>query len=139
MNPETALSLHILAEVGSSPTHRLWRNARGIYYAGSIVRRLPNGDIVLRGCTQVSAGLCDGAADLVGLVSVPVRCLDPEGVAGLFLGIEVKTPKAVRRRPGVVKPHQTAWLEVVRSLGGIAGVARSVEEARGILAAEGGR
>ncbi len=133
MNAETALTLRILADVGSGPTHRLWRNARGLYYAGRIVARGPktyrlqHGDAVLRGCTPVQAGLCDGAADLVGIVAVPVSLLPPDGVVGLFAGLELKT------EDGTVKQHQRAWLEVIRSLGGIADVARSVEEAREII------
>jgi hypothetical protein len=137
MNPETALQQRILADVGASVTHRLWRNARGKYFAGSPITRGPGivtlqaSDLVLRGGTQVSAGLCDGASDLVGIVSVPVRLLDPDGIAGIFAGIEIKTPK------GETGKHQLAWIEVIRSLGGIAGRARSVDEARALIAGGG--
>jgi dihydroxyacid dehydratase/phosphogluconate dehydratase len=45
----------------------------------------------------------------------------------VFTSIEVKTPT------GRVKPEQQQWLEVVQAAGGIAGVARSVEEANALL------
>ncbi len=133
MNPETALQQRILAEVGASETHRLWRNATGLYHAGRVVTwgpgtvRLLKGDAVIRGAQPVHAGLCDGSADLVGIVSVPVRLLDPDSVAGLFTGIELKAEH------GGAKPHQRAWLKVIRSLGGIGKVARSVEDVRALL------
>ena len=133
MNPETVLQLKMLGEVGASATHRLWRNASGHYYAGKLIRHGPGlvtlgaTDAVIRGCTPIHAGLCDGAADLVGILSVPVASLPADGMAGLFLAIEVKTPD------GTVQPHQRAWREMILALGGVAGVARSVEEARGIV------
>ena len=45
---------------------------------------------------------------------------------GMACGIEVKTPK------GKVRPEQEAFLAMVRSKGGRAGIARSVEEALAI-------
>ena len=41
----------------------------------------------------------------------------------VFTSIEVKTPT------GRIRPEQQAWLETVQAAGGIAGVARSVEDA----------
>lgn len=133
MNPETALQQNALAEVGASATHRLWRNATGTYHAGKVVARGPKkvtlrpGDVVLRGGTTVHAGLCVGSSDLVGIVSVPVRILPPDGVVGLFAGIELKVPG------NGAKPHQRKWLDVIRDLGGVAGVAHSAEEIMDIL------
>jgi hypothetical protein len=45
----------------------------------------------------------------------------------VFTSIEVKTPT------GRVSPQQQAWLGVVQGAGGIAGVARSVEDAVRII------
>jgi hypothetical protein len=49
----------------------------------------------------------------------------------VFTSIEVKTPT------GRVKPEQQQWLDAVQSAGGIAGVARSVEDALRITTADG--
>ena len=48
----------------------------------------------------------------------------------VFLSIEVKTPT------GRIRPEQQQWLETVQAAGGIAGVARSVEDAKALLAAQ---
>lgn len=65
------------------------------------------------------SGLAVGSADLVGLVPP----------SGRFLAIEVKRPVG-----GRVSERQSAWLEVVRAKGGIAGVARSVADALALVA-----
>jgi dihydroxyacid dehydratase/phosphogluconate dehydratase len=48
----------------------------------------------------------------------------------VFASIEVKTPT------GRIRPEQQAWLETVQAAGGIAGVARSVEDAKALLTAQ---
>jgi len=71
----------------------------------------------------VSFGLCKGSADLIGWT---MRTVTQEMVGqqvAVFTSIEVKTPT------GRVKPEQQAWLDAVQAAGGIAGVARSVEDA----------
>jgi hypothetical protein len=45
----------------------------------------------------------------------------------VFTSIEVKTPT------GRVSPEQRQWLETVQAAGGIAGVARSVNDASALL------
>jgi dihydroxyacid dehydratase/phosphogluconate dehydratase len=45
----------------------------------------------------------------------------------IFTSIEVKTPT------GRVRPEQQAWLEAVQQAGGVAGVARSIDDAVRIL------
>lgn len=68
-------------------------------------------------------GLGKGSPDLIGWLSVPVKC----GKISIFVGIEVK------RRKGVVADGQSEWIHRIRSAGGIAGVARSVEDAQRII------
>jgi hypothetical protein len=62
-------------------------------------------------------GLGVGSADLVGIVAP----------SGRLFAIEVKTPE------GKTTPEQDAWLATIRRFGGVAGVARSVEEAMAIV------
>ena len=45
----------------------------------------------------------------------------------VFASIEVKTPT------GRVRPEQQQWLDAVQAAGGVAGIARSVEDAQQIL------
>jgi len=79
----------------------------------------------------VQFGLCKGSADLIGWKRVTVT---PEMVGqqvAVFLSIEVKTPT------GKLRPEQKQWLDAVQAAGGIAGVARSVENALRIVTAQG--
>jgi hypothetical protein len=76
----------------------------------------------------VSFGLAKGSADLIGWRTVTIT---PEMVGtqvAVFTSIEVKTPT------GRVKPEQQQWLDAVQAAGGIAGVARSVEDAQALTA-----
>jgi hypothetical protein len=79
----------------------------------------------------VSFGLCKGSADLIGYRTVTIT---PDMVGqqvAVFTSIEVKTPT------GRIRPEQQQWLETVQAAGGIAGVARSVEDALRIVTAHG--
>jgi hypothetical protein len=71
----------------------------------------------------VTFGLAKGSADLIGWRTVTVT---PEMVGqqvAVFTSIEVKTAT------GRLRPEQRQWLEAVQAAGGIAGVARSVDDA----------
>jgi hypothetical protein len=75
----------------------------------------------------VQFGLCKGSADLIGWRTVTVT---PEMVGtqvAVFASIEVKTAT------GRLRPEQQQWLDAVQAAGGIAGVARSVEDAATLL------
>jgi hypothetical protein len=78
----------------------------------------------------VQFGLARGSADLIGYRSITIT---PEMVGqqvAVFASIEVKTPT------GRIRPEQQQWLETVQAAGGIAGVARSVEDAQVLLTAQ---
>ena len=77
----------------------------------------------------VQFGLCKGSADLIGWRTVTIT---PEMVGqqiAVFTSIEVKSSS------GRVKPEQRQWLDAVQAAGGIAGVARSVEDAQRLITA----
>ena len=79
----------------------------------------------------VQFGLCKGSADLIGYRSITIT---PDMVGqqvAVFTSIEVKTAT------GRLRPEQRAWMETVQAAGGIAGVARSVEDAQRIVTAHG--
>lgn len=106
---------------------RLWRNNVAQAWVGQPVQSprpitvtLQPGDVLLRNARPLHAGLCTGSSDLIGYT---VR----NGVA-VFTAIEVKAAT------GRTTPEQRQFLDVVGGAGGIAGVARSVEEAVRLLA-----
>lgn len=73
-------------------------------------------------------GLLVGSGDLIGWRSVVIT---PDMVGrhiAQFMSIEVKTPK------GVVRPEQLVWADNVRKAGGIAVIARSVDDVKFLLA-----
>ena len=75
----------------------------------------------------VRYGLCQGSADLIGFRRVTIT---PEMVGqelAQFVAIEVKAGR------GRLSPEQSNFLAVVTQAGGVAGVARSVDEAWELL------
>lgn len=65
----------------------------------------------------IKFGLCVGSSDLIGIAP-----------GGQFLAVEIKTAK------GRATPEQIRFIEAVRARGGIAGIARSPEDALALLA-----
>lgn len=105
---------------------RLFRNNTGQGWVGRM-RRLNTGAVVLDDARPLHAGLCEGSPDLVGWTSVTVT---PDMVGkrvAVFTGIETKDAR------GRVTPEQANFIAAVRAAGGMAGVARSVEEATTII------
>lgn len=78
---------------------RLWRNNVGLFDT--------------KDGRKIRTGLCVGSSDLIGIVIV----------SGKFIAIEVKAEKG---RP---TKEQLAFIKMVNDCGGIAFIARSVEEA----------
>jgi len=79
----------------------------------------------------VQFGLAKGSADLIGYRSITITPEMVGSTVAVFLSIEVKTPT------GRLRPEQQQWLVAVQAAGGIAGVARSVEDALRIVTAQG--
>ena len=114
MASEQQIQQHIRLACGTGDT-RLFRNNTGTL-------RDQNG-------RPVQFGLCKGSADLIGWKRVTVT---PDMVGqqvAVFLSIEVKTAT------GRLRPEQQQWLDAVQAAGGIAGVARSVEDAQRLTTA----
>ena len=109
---EQAIQQQIRLELGQGPV-RLWRNNTGALRdeRGRLVRY----------------GLCPGSSDLIGLRQLRIEEQHLGLELGVFCALEIKTGS------GRLTPEQRQFLEVVGSRGGLAGVARSVEEARQIL------
>lgn len=75
----------------------------------------------------VQFGLCKGSADLIGWKRVTITSDMVGTTVAVFVSIEVKTAT------GRLRPEQQQWLDAVQAAGGIAGVARSVEDALRIM------
>jgi hypothetical protein len=115
MPSEQSIQQHIRLTCSRGPV-RLYRNNCGVLQD--------------RRGVPVRYGLQPGSSDLIGWRTVTIT---PDMVGqriAVFTSIEVKTAT------GRVKPEQQQWLDAVQAAGGIAGVARSVEDAQALLAAQ---
>jgi hypothetical protein len=123
---ESTILAQVRAWAATQPDLHLWRNNTG----------------ALRDATgrMVRYGLCEGSADLVGLLTVDVGTdvpcpshpdLDYVAPAvrriARFLALEVKRPGEKPR------PEQAAWLRVVQQAGGVAAVVTNVAEAERVI------
>jgi hypothetical protein len=112
MSSEQTIQQRIRLALSRGPV-RLWRNNTGALrdQRGQLVRY----------------GLCQGSADLIGYRSITVT---PEMVGttiAQFAAVEVKAPT------GRTTPEQEAFLRLVAEAGGVAGVARSVDDAVALI------
>ena|SRR5690554_763162 len=114
MNKETKIQRLImlaLSEAGCT----VWRNETAGAWIGKQIHRAGD-QVTLTDARMMKFGLCVGSSDIVGIA--------PDG---RFLAIEVKTPTG---RP---TKEQLRFIEAVRNAGGIAGIARSPQEALDLI------
>lgn len=81
------------------------------------------GDVVVRGARTFSTGAPVGFSDLIGITPVTVTEQMVGHVVGVFVAIENKSDT------GESSPEQKTFIKNIKSVGGRAGVARSVEDA----------
>lgn len=111
---EAGVQSAIRLALGSHPSIKVFRNNAGQY-------KTPDGRVI-------RYGLITGSGDLIGWRSVLIT---PDMVGqriAQFVSVEVKTPK------GTVRPEQQVWADNVRKAGGIAVIARSVEDVKFLVA-----
>lgn len=121
MNTERNIQQDIrlaLSRAGS----RMFRNNVGTGWTGRVVRNT-NGSITIYDPRPLDAGLCKGSSDLIGWTPVTVTADMVGKRIAVFTAIEVKTLK------GKTSPEQTNFIDRVKIEGGIAGVARSANDA----------
>lgn len=106
-----SLILLALSEAGC----KVWRCETAGVWVGRVIHRT-GGSVTLADARMIQAGLTKGGADIIGIA--------PDG---RFLAVEVKT------ETGRIRPEQEVFLQVARKAGGIAGIARSVEQALDLL------
>jgi hypothetical protein len=88
---------------------------------------LQPGDVILRHPRLLTAGLCPGSSDLICLQRLTITPEHVGQTVGRFAAIEVKVPG------GEAEPDQRTFIDNVAQAGGVAGVARSVDEAWELL------
>ena len=111
MNQETAIQRRIMLAL-SKEGCIVWRNETGAAHVGKVIYKKGR---------MLPFGLCRGSSDIIGLCP-----------RGRFLAVEVKTPT------GRATKEQLNFIAQVKAKGGIAGIARSVEDALGLLQQEAG-
>lgn len=121
MNPETKIQNSILLKLSQSGC-TVWRVETSGAWLGKVIHR--DGDTVtLSGARMMQTGLCKGGSDIIGITPVTIT---PDMVGekiGVFTAQEVKT------KTGRATKEQLRFIEAVNKAGGIAGIARSVDEA----------
>jgi hypothetical protein len=110
-------------QVKLSPQTILFRNNVGTGWIGTVKRSKTGSGIYIENSRPLNAGLCVGSSDLIGWKSIEIT---PDMVGkkiAVFVAIEGKTGKL---NP---TPEQLNFIEQLKKAGGIAGVARSVDDA----------
>lgn len=105
---------------------RLFRNQVGTGWQGKILQH-QDGILVLENPRLLTAGLVAGSGDHVGWRSLVITPAMVGKRLAQFVSIEEKFGR------GVLSKEQKNWIEFVNAVGGRAGVAWSVEEARDII------
>lgn len=123
---ETDLTRKIQVSVTDADT-RIFRNNVGTAWQGRITHNR-DGSITIYNPRPVHFGLCEGSSDLIGLRSVEVTPAMIGQRVAVFVALEIKTSATARRTD-----EQINFVAMVNALGGRAGFASSVDEARNIL------
>ena len=115
MNQETKLMRLIMVALSANECI-CWRNETSGAYMGQVIHKDAR-IVTLSNASFMTFGLCVGSADIIGVYKP----------TGQFLAVEVKTEK------GRATKEQINFIEQVRAANGIAGIARSVQEAIDLL------
>lgn len=114
MNKETIIQRRIMLALSEAGCI-VWRNETAGAWVGKTLHRAGK-QVTLGDAHMMNFGLCVGSSDLIGITK-----------DGLFLAIEVKT------KTGKATKEQLNFIKQVQQKGGIAGIARSPEDALRIL------
>ena len=110
MNPETKIQNLILMSLSKAGC-LVFRNETAGAWVGKVLHK-DAGQVTLTNASMVKFGLMVGSADIIGI-----------SPTGKFLAVEIKTSK------GRATKEQLRFIEAVNNAGGIAGIARSVDDA----------
>jgi len=127
---ETPLLSKIMLSLGGRTDVRIFRNNVGNAFVGNVFQESQR-CVTLIDYRRIKFGLEVGSSDLIGLKSITIT---PDMVGrkvAVFLSPEIKVPG---KNP---TPHQRDWQDMVLNFGGIAGTARSIEDAQRLVGPEG--
>lgn len=125
MTTESATQSRILLAMSDIGV-RLFRNNVGVGWVGKHTR-LADGSILIENPRPLHAGLTSGSGDLIGWTPVTITADMVGRRVAVFTSIEVKS------RGGRLRKGQQHWADTVNAEGGIAGIARSDEQAIEII------
>jgi hypothetical protein len=127
---ESALWKHVLLAAHKFCGVRLFRSNNGQGWVGRSRKLRPGetytacgGEVLIQDARPLHAGLVKGSGDGIGWRTITIT---PDMVgqrAAIFLSVETKVP-----RTGYLEPDQRNWRDQVLAAGGIAVVARGVED-----------
>jgi hypothetical protein len=123
---ESNITKEILLEASRNKTI-LFRNNTGTGWIGERIHYPKPGYVLLKNARPLEAGLTKGGSDLIGWKMVEIT---PDMLGrkfAIFTAIEVKTES------GRASQNQLNFISQVRAGGGVAGIARSADEARNLL------
>lgn len=130
---EASVLKHIMLAASRGLT-RLFRNNVGKAWLGKSEQfqratqvMVYPGDVVVRQAQLVTYGLCVGSSDAIGWTQHVITPADVGAKVAIFTAIEAKAER------GRATDEQKNFIERVIDAGGIAGIARSDEEALTIL------
>lgn len=103
---------------------RLWRTNAGMGWAGRAMRQ--GSTVVIQNARPLHA-MPEGWPDLTGFVSVTITPDMVGRTVAIFAAPEIKAAR------GVIKESQKSFREMFLSMGAIAGICRSVDDARKLL------
>ena len=121
MNPETKIQnrqMLALSQAGCL----VWRVETAGAWVGKVIHK-DGQTVTLNNARMIQAGLCTGGSDIIGIRPTVITQDMVGQTVGVFLADEVKT------KTGRAKKEQLIFIEAVNKAGGIAGIARSVDDA----------
>lgn len=125
MKPSTKREREILLALSGAGS-TVFKNETGGFWTGKVIHKAQD-QVTLANARMIQCGLCAGGHDIIGWHPVTITPDMVGQTVALFTSVEVKTGSG---RP---TKEQTAFLHAVANAGGIAGIARSVEEAIALL------
>jgi len=111
VNPETKIQNSIMLALSKAGC-TVWRVETAGAWMGQQIHR-DGQTVTLANARMFKTGLCTGGSDIIGI----------KRSTGQFIAIEVKT------KTGRPTKEQLNFIKVIKDAGGIAGIARSPEEA----------
>lgn len=99
--------------------HKLFRRAKTV--------EVKPGDVLIRRARRLHSGLCVGSSDLIGWTPTEITADMVGRTLAVFTAIEVKSAT------GSATKEQENFIERVRAVGGVAGVARSEGDALDLI------